>query len=129
MSFLVAAPESLTAAAADLGGIGSTIDAARAAAIAPTSDLLAAGIDEVSQAIAAVFAENARTFRSLSAQASGFHQQFVDLIQASARSYSAVEAANANPLQSLLNALNAPTEYILGRPLIGNGANATGAMS
>ena len=33
------------------------------------------------------------------------------------------EAANASPLQPLLNAINAPTEALVGRPLIGNGVN------
>ncbi|MGV7705393.1 PGRS repeat-containing protein, partial [Mycobacterium kansasii] len=41
------------------------------------------------------------------------------------------EAVNANPLQSvereLLGAINAPTNTLLGRPLIGDGAAGTAA--
>ncbi|RES34785.1 PE family protein, partial [Mycobacterium tuberculosis] len=55
MSNLLVTPELVAAAAADLAGIGSAIGAANAAAGAPTMALLAAGADEVSAAVAAVF--------------------------------------------------------------------------
>jgi hypothetical protein len=49
------------------------------------------------------------------------------LINAGAGRYAATEAANASPLQTveqdLLGVINAPTEALLGRPLIGNGAD------
>lgn len=43
MSFVVVAPEVLAAAASDLAGIGSTLAQANAAALAPTTAVLAAG--------------------------------------------------------------------------------------
>ncbi|MGA7055186.1 MAG: PE domain-containing protein, partial [Mycobacterium sp.] len=43
MSFVIAAPEFVTAAASDLANIGSTLNAANAAATAPTTGVLAAG--------------------------------------------------------------------------------------
>ncbi len=43
MSFVVAAPEVVVAAASDLAGIGSAIGAANAAAAVPTMGVLAAG--------------------------------------------------------------------------------------
>ena len=43
MSFLIAAPEMLAAAATDVASIGSTISEANAAAAAPTTGVLAAG--------------------------------------------------------------------------------------
>ncbi|WP_016720276.1 PE domain-containing protein, partial [Mycobacterium tuberculosis] len=46
MSFVVAAPEVVVAAASDLAGIGSAIGAANAAAAVPTMGVLAAGADE-----------------------------------------------------------------------------------
>jgi hypothetical protein len=55
MSFVITAPEMATAAASDLGSIGSAISAANAAAAARTGRVLAAGADEVSQGIAALF--------------------------------------------------------------------------
>ncbi|MCV7125755.1 PE family protein, partial [Mycobacterium lacus] len=123
MSFVVATPEALVAAAADLTNIGSTIGAASAAAAAPTTALLAAGADEVSAAIAALFGAYGQAYQGLNAQAAAFHQQFVQALTAGAGSYAATEAANASPIQELLNVLNAPTQLLLGRPLIGNGTN------
>ncbi|WP_263988657.1 PE family protein, partial [Mycobacterium conspicuum] len=128
MSFVIAAPEFVAAAASDLANIGSTINAANAAAMLPTSGVLPAGADEVSAAIAGLFGAHAQAYQSLSAQAASFHQQFVALMNGGAARYAASEAANALPLQTvqqdLLDAVNAPTQLLLGRPLIGNGANA-----
>ena len=50
--FLIAAPEPVAAAATDLARVGSTLGAANAAAVAPTSSVIAAGADEVSASIA-----------------------------------------------------------------------------
>lgn len=58
MSYVIAAPEALVAAATDLATLGSTIGAANAAAAGSTTALLTAGADEVSAAIAAI--RNAR---------------------------------------------------------------------
>lgn len=55
MSFVIAAPEVMAAAATDLANIGSSISAASAAAAGPTMGILAAGADEVSVAISALF--------------------------------------------------------------------------
>jgi hypothetical protein len=129
MSFVIAAPEFVTAAASDLANVGSTITTANAAAAAPTTGVLAAGADEVSATVATLFDAHGQAYQAISAQTAAFHQQFVQLINSGAGSYAAAEAANASPLQStqqdLLAAINAPTQAALGRPLIGNGANAT----
>ena len=50
-----------------------------------------------------------------------FHDHFVRTLDAAAGSYASTEAANVQ--QGLLNLVNAPTEALLGRPLIGNGAD------
>ena len=63
MSFVTAAPEALAAAAGDLAGIESALSAANAAARAHTTAVLAAGADEVSAAIAAVFSGHAQGFQ------------------------------------------------------------------
>jgi hypothetical protein len=129
MSFVIAAPEFVTAAASDLANVGSTITTANAAAAAPTTGVLAAGADEVSATVATLFDAHGQAYQAISAQTAAFHQQFVQLINSGAGSYAAAEAANAAPLQStqqdLLAVINAPTQAALGRPLIGNGANAT----
>ena len=77
MSFLIAVPEMVAAAATDLARVGSTISAANAAAVAPTSSVIAAGADEVSASIAALFGAHAEAYQALSAQAATFHNQFV----------------------------------------------------
>lgn len=69
MSFVIAAPGAMTDAATDLASVGWTISAANAAAAARTTHLLAAGADEVSAAITALFSEHASAFQALSAQA------------------------------------------------------------
>jgi hypothetical protein len=132
MSFVIATPELVTAAATDLADIGSTLDAVESAAAAPTTGILAAAGDEVSGAIAAAFSAHGQGFQALGAQVAAFHEQFVQALTASAGSYASAEAANAaaftaNPAQTiqqdLLNAINAPSLALTGRPLIGNGAN------
>ena len=55
MSYVVVPPEMVAAAATDLANIGSSLSEASAAAAAPTMGVLAAGADEVSAAIAALF--------------------------------------------------------------------------
>jgi PE family len=94
MSYLVAAPEFLASAAADLSNIGATLSAAKSAAAAPTTGVLAAAEDEVSAAIAAMFSAHGRGFQALSAQAAAFHTQFVQTLTAGAGSYVGTEAAN-----------------------------------
>jgi hypothetical protein len=127
MSYLIAAPEMMTAAATDLANIGSTLNAANAASAAPTTGIVVAAEDEVSAAIAALFSAQGQDFQALSARAATFHAQFVQALSGNAGAYTLAEAANASPLHavesSLRNAVNAPTESLLGRPLIGNGAN------
>ncbi|MCV7098844.1 PE family protein, partial [Mycobacterium palustre] len=129
MSFVIAIPESVTEAATNLKSVASAITAAHAAAAGPTTGVLAAAGDEVSAAIAALFSQHASNYQTLGAQAAAFHTQLVRALDASAGAYAATEAANANPLQTLqqgiLELINAPTNSVLGRPLIGNGANGT----
>jgi hypothetical protein len=149
MSLVIAAPEIITDAAQNLKNLGSTINAAHAAAAMPTTALAVAAGDEVSVAITTVFSQHASAYHALSAQAAAFHDQLVQTLDADAGAYAAAEAANAGlltfPLQTLqadvlaalgappvqnveanvLGAINAPTDIVLGRPLIGNGAKGT----
>jgi PE family len=129
MSYLAAAPEFLAQAATDLSNIGSDLIAANAAATAPITALAPAAGDEISAAITSVFAFHARAHQALSGQAAAFHNQFVQALSGAGSSYAAAEAANASPLrtveQDVLAVINAPTNSLLGRPLIGDGANGT----
>ncbi len=129
MSYVIAAPEALAAATTDIAGIASTLRAANAAAAARTTGVVAAGADEVSDAIAGLFGAYAQEFQALSAQAAAFHTEFVQALAGGAGWYASAEAANASFLQTVehdaLSIVNAPTEAAMGRPLIGNGADAT----
>ncbi|WP_191496774.1 PE family protein, partial [Mycobacterium simulans] len=123
MAFVIAAPDVLVAVAADAASIGSQISAANTFAAVPTISVLAAGTDEISARIAALFAAYAQEYQTLSAQVSAFHEQFVTTLSTTAVAYLQTEAANAE--RNLLNAVNPPTLALLGRPLIGNGADGT----
>jgi len=134
MSYLVVLPETLASAATDVAGIGSSLSVARTSAAAFTTAVMPAAGDEVSTAIASLFSSHAREFQALNTSAAAFHQRFVQALNGAESSYAAAEAANASPLQSatpaqsvgqyLLDVINQPTNLLLGRPLIGNGANA-----
>ena len=63
MSFVIAMPEMLGAAATDLTSLGSTLSEANAFAATQTTGMLAAAEDEVSAAIAAAFSATVRAFR------------------------------------------------------------------
>ncbi len=104
MSFLVATPEIVSAAATDLANIGSTIGSANGLAAAATTGLAPAALDEVSAVIAAMFGSHGAAYQALSAQAARFHEQFVQLITAGANAYASAEA---NVVQTLSNV--APT--------------------
>ena len=127
MSFVIAQPELVATAATNLANIGSAITQANAAAAGQTTAVLSAGADEVSAAVAALFGAHAQSYQALSAQAAAFHEQFVQALSAGAGAYTSAEAASASPLQTVLQqvlgVINAPTELLLQRPLIGNGTN------
>jgi hypothetical protein len=127
MSFVIAVPEIMTDAVASLESLGSSISEAHAVVAAPTTGLLAAGADEVSAAIATVLSEHGSAYQALSAQAAAFHAQFLQTLNAGSSVYAATEAANSAPLRTLerdaLGVINAPTDALLGRPLIGDGTN------
>nr|WP_269456432.1 PE family protein [Mycobacterium gordonae] len=109
--------------ASDVGSIGSAISAANLAAVQPTTAVAAAAADEVSTRIAALFGAHAASYQNLAAEAAAFHDQFVRSLQTSAASYSSAEAVSATIMREALNVVNAPALALLGRPLIGNGAD------
>ncbi len=94
MSFVSALPEELSAAAADLRGIGTAVAAENAAAAMPTTGVVPAAADEVSALTAAQFAMHARMYQAISRRAAEVYENFVDTLQTSAESYAATDAAN-----------------------------------
>ena len=101
MSFVVASPEYVTAAAHDLATIGLNLGTANESALAMASGVAPPGSDEVSLIVAALFDSHAQAYQALSAQAELFHQQFVQLMSSGAGVYAATEAANAAPLNAI----------------------------
>lgn len=102
MSYVIATPEMMATAAFDLARIGSQVSAASAVAAMPTTEVVAAGADEVSAGIAALFSAHAQEYQALSAQAAAFHDQFVHTLTAAARWYTATEIANAAAMRVVL---------------------------
>ncbi|WP_139829566.1 PE family protein, partial [Mycobacterium gastri] len=125
MSFVIAVPEVVDAAATELARIGSTISQANVFAAFPTTAIAAAGADEVSMALASLFGSLGQQYQAISAQMATFHDQFVRNLQTGATAYASADAANALAAaeQQVLDAVNAPTKALTGRPLIGDGAN------
>ncbi len=120
MSFLVAEPESVTAAAGNLAGIGATIEEANAAAAARTTAITAAAADDVSLAIAEMFGTYGQQFHTLSADAAAFHSEFVTLLSGGAGAYISAELTNAE-----LSGSAAASTPILGG-LLGGGSTGSG---
>jgi hypothetical protein len=123
MSFLVAEPELLTAAAGNLAGIGATIEQAKAAAAARTTAVTAAAADDVSLAIAEMFGTYGQQFHILSADAAAFHSEFVTLLNGGAGAYISAELANAE-----LSGSAAASTPILGGLLGGGGSSGGGIL-
>lgn len=131
MSRLIVAPDWLASAAAEVQSIGSALSAANAAAAAPTTLLVAAAEDEVSAAAAALFANYGREYQTLSVRFASLDQQFAQALNSAAASYQTAEATGASLVQTatqgVLGVINAPTEFMFGRSLIGDGADGTAA--
>ena len=123
MSFVSAVPDVIAQAADELDRLGSTLSAANVTAAAATTGMAAPAADEVSAAIASLLNTHAQEYQSVSAQATTFHSQFVNLLNAGAGSYVSTEIANTHAAASsditqffgdgpLSTLLGAETEYI-----------------
>jgi hypothetical protein len=95
MSFLIAQPEILAAAADELQTINAAVGAGSSAAAGPTTGLVPAAADVVSLLTAAQFASHARRFQEISVQAATVRERLAATLGISAGSYAATEAANS----------------------------------
>jgi hypothetical protein len=102
----------------------------------------AAGADEVSAAIAALFGAHAQQYQAAAARAATYYEQFVHTLGAAAASYAGTEVTIATSMQRALGGtvgeawitsplgrvldpiINAPTDVLFGRDLIGTGVAA-----
>lgn len=94
MSYVIAAPDLVAAAATDLANVAAAVSSANTAASAGTRTVLAAGADEISVAIAALFDTHAQAYQAVSIQAAAFHAQFVQALNAGAGAYASAESTN-----------------------------------
>ena len=98
MTYVLAQPQAMAAAAADVAGIGSAINDANAAAAGPTTGVLRAAADEVSASAAALFNSYAREYQAIIKQAGAFHDEFARLLAAAGNAYAETEAAASKAL-------------------------------
>lgn len=118
MSFVIAAPETVEAAAGDLAGIRTSLAEAAGLVAGPTTAIVPAAADETSAVVSAMFAKVGQEFQALSAQAQAFHAEFVRLLTKSAGAYAGAELGNAE--QAVANVVTTPA---------GAGAGAAQAVS
>ncbi len=100
MTDLTTQPEFMSAVATGIDEIGSSISSANAAAVVPTSALLAPAADQVSSAITRLFNSHGQQYQMIAAQAAEFHGAFAQSVAAAGAAYSAAEDA----AQALLGA-------------------------
>lgn len=98
MTYVIAEPQLMASAAAQIDSIGSAFGAANAAAAAPTSALAAAAGDEVSAAIAGVFGAVGQEYQAVVAQFEAYHKQFQQTLASAGFAYAETEAAIAASL-------------------------------
>jgi len=128
MGQVIATPEVLASAAANVDEIGSAINAANAAAAGRTTGLAAAAQDEVSAAIARFFGEYGDEYQAVLRQASAFQSDFTRALTAAGTAYAEAEAANAvlaSSATNLLGTLGSPLQSLFGTVPTGAGG-ATG---
>ncbi|OBK24693.1 PE family protein [Mycobacterium asiaticum] len=121
MSYVLAQPPALAAAATELAGIGSALGKAAAIAAAPTSAIATAAADEVSSAIAGLFQSFGQEFQTVNAQFGALYAGIVQRLTAAVEYYANAEAINtAQLVQSVTAGLTTPT--------VGAPTNATTAI-
>ncbi|MGV0482157.1 PPE family protein, SVP subgroup [Mycobacterium kansasii] len=110
MSFLQIVPEELTAAATQLGVLGTSLTAQNAAAAAPTTAIAPAAADMVSALQASLFAGYGVLYQQISTEAAALHDQFVNTLGISAGTYGATETLNssaaASPFSGMMSGMS-----------------------
>ncbi|WP_155769347.1 PE family protein, partial [Mycobacterium asiaticum] len=126
-SHVFVSTDGVSAAAGDLRRLGEALRVATGAAGPATVGIVPLAGDEVSAAVARLFGAYGQEYQALSVQVGLFHDRFVQALSAGAGAYAGAEVAGASPLQfveqGVLGLINAPTNTLWGRPLIGDGVN------
>jgi hypothetical protein len=136
MSVLKTIPEELIAAATQLEGIGTSLQAQTAAAAAPTTSIASAASDTVSLLQSAVYSAYGTLYQQVAAEAHAIQAEFTSTLGLSSGTYSSTEAANAvqttaqsgfenflNNINTIFGGTGANTSYPNPFSLSGNGAN------
>jgi hypothetical protein len=113
MSFLQIVPEELTAAATQLGALGTSLASQNAAAAAPTTAIAPAASDMVSALQATLFTAYGTLYQQFSAEAAAVHDQFVSTLGLSAGTYDATENINSAAAVSPFDGFSADGSAIL----------------
>jgi hypothetical protein len=98
MTYLVAQPQVMATAAAEVAAIGSAIDDATATAGQQIVDVASAAADEVSAATARLFNAYGRDYEAVLRQAAALHGEFAEAWTAAATAYEQTEAATVRAL-------------------------------
>ena len=130
-AYLVASPEALAMASADLNGIGEAIKQATSLAAPSTTSVLTAAEDEISVAIATVFGTHGQQFQALSAQAELFHSNFAqpDLGWERVFGRGGEAASTMAAFTDVGGAPFSPFLDLMGRALFGNGVNGAAGLN
>jgi triacylglycerol lipase len=103
----------MSAAATEVASIASAVATANQGVAGATTGVLAAAEDEVSAAIAALLSAHGQGYQALSAQASAFHEEFVQLLTGASGAYAAAEVANASPLEDFVAGVARVSNYLV----------------
>jgi PE-PPE domain/PE family len=95
MAYLVTAPDILATTAADVEKIRAAITDVNANAAGPTTGLVAAAQDEVSQAIVKLFGGYGQQYQAVLTKAAAFHDDFARALANAGNAYSQAEASAA----------------------------------
>ncbi|ORW96578.1 hypothetical protein AWB92_06440 [Mycobacterium sp. IEC1808] len=108
MAYVLAQPQVLATAAANVAAIRTTLDGAAAAVAGRTTGVAAAAADEVSEAVAGLFNAYGQEWQALIGRAAAVHGAFAETLTAAGNAYANAEAVGAAPLA------DPPVTFVLG---------------
>ncbi len=122
MQYVLAQPQVMVTAAADVAAIGSALDEAGAAAAGRTTGMAAAAEDEISAAVARLFSAYGQQWRALIGRAAALQGEFAQALAAAGNAYANTEAAGVAALAAtggptaaaLQSAADPPVTFVLG---------------
>ncbi|WP_156766982.1 PE-PPE domain-containing protein, partial [Mycobacterium sp. E796] len=118
MAYALAQPQVMATAAADMAVIGTRLNDAAAATVGRTTGVLAAGADEVSAAVAALFSATGKEWQALLGRAAALNTEFASALTSAADAYANTEATGVAALAATggaaTSAADPPVTLVLG---------------